>query len=91
MTQAPSPPATEEVTLRRLRWHCRRGTKELDLMLLRYVDQVYAGSDAAARRDFERLLEAQDPDLAAWLYGRAAAPDARLGALVTTIRSLSGL
>ena len=91
MTEALPPAATDEVTMRRLRWHCRRGTKELDLMLLRYVDQVYVGSDAAARRDFERLLETQDPDLAAWLYGRQSAPDARLGALVATIRSLSGL
>lgn len=87
-----APPAeADEVAMRRLRWHCRRGTKELDLMLLRYVDQVYVGSDAAARRDFERLLESQDPDLAAWLYGREVATDAALGAIIATIRTLSGL
>ena len=86
MSTGALPPDDE--TLRRLRWHCRRGTKELDLLLLRYVDQVYPGADAAVRHDFERLLESQDPELAGWLYGRDEAADPALRALVAVIRSL---
>ena len=84
---ASAPPPDDE-TLRRLRWHCRRGTKELDLLLLRYVDQVYPGADVAVRQDFERLLETQDPELAGWLYGRDEAADPALRSLVAVIRAL---
>ena len=78
----------DPVLLRRLRWNCRRGTKELDLLLLRYLEQVYPGADPARRRDFERLLEAQDPDLAGWLYGRSIPDDTALRDLVAAILAL---
>ena len=77
--------------VRRLRWRCRRGAKELDLLLLRYLERVYPLATAAEQAGFERLLEAQDPDLAAWLYGRSACPDPELATLVAAIRSLGAL
>lgn len=60
-------------------------------MLLRYLEQVYPGAAAADQAGFERLLEAQDPDLAAWLYGRSPCPDPGLAAIVARVRSLGAL
>lgn len=66
----------------RLRWRCRRGMKELDLVLGRWLDTHYAGADAARRADFERLLETPDPQLADWLFRRERPADAGTARLV---------
>jgi len=55
----------------RLRWRCRRGMKELDVLLSRWLEQRWTAADASRRRDFEWLLEQPDPDLVDWLIGGA--------------------
>jgi len=72
----------EAARLGRLRWRCRRGMKELDLVLVRWLDHRYAGSPPHLRSAFERLLEAQDPELASWLFRRDRPADPDLAALV---------
>lgn len=70
----------------RLRWLCRRGMKELDVLLERFLADEYAAMDAAQRRDLLRLLEVEDPVLWVWLLGREAPEDSRLAALIDRIR-----
>lgn len=41
--------------------------KELDVLLERYLDAPGSLSSIAERADYACLLEAQDPELAAWL------------------------
>jgi antitoxin CptB len=53
----------------RLRWRCRRGMKELDVLLARWLERRWPDADDARRRDFEWLLEQPDPDLVDWLLG----------------------
>ena len=53
-----------EGELGRLRWRCRRGMKELDQLLVRYIDRCYAGAPADERLAFERLLDCEDELLA---------------------------
>lgn len=55
---------------KRVAWRCRRGTRELDRMALRYFENFYAADAPARRRAFEELLELPDPDLHALLIGR---------------------
>jgi len=74
----------------RLRWRCRRGTKELDLILTRFLEQEYASLSDAQKDDFEALLLEQDPDLAGWLWGGEKAPD-RWRELIAHIQSASGV
>lgn len=50
----------------RLRWLCRRGMKELDVLLERYLARDYADASVAERGAFRELLELQDPVL--WDY-----------------------
>jgi antitoxin CptB len=71
-----------EPSLGRLRWQCRRGMKELDFLLERWLDLRYPGADARRRDAFQRLLEAQDPELVAWLFERQRPADPAVAALV---------
>ena len=71
-----------DAELGRLRWRCRRGMRELDLLLMRYLERDWPAADASERAAFERLLETPDPELAAWCFGRATPGDPAIGVLV---------
>lgn len=70
----------------RLVWRCRRGTRELDLILGRFLENGYGGLDARQREQFERLLDYEDDALQLWLLGYAEPEDAALAEIVTLIR-----
>lgn len=70
----------------RLAWRCRRGMKELDLVLMRYLEMRWQLADAGERAAFERVLELPDPVLAALLLGREPAPDADLERVLERVR-----
>jgi len=64
-----------DVRLRKLRfraWH--RGTREMDLVLGRFVDAELASLNEDEISRLEFLMEAADPDLFAWVLGHAAVP-----------------
>ena len=69
----------------RLRWRCRRGMKELDVLLGRWLERDWPRADDVKRRSFEWLLEQADPDLADWLIGGARPANANHAALVDDI------
>jgi len=48
-------------------WRCRRGTRELDLVLLGFFERHYDRLPAAEQELFRQLLGEQDPVLSAWL------------------------
>lgn len=49
--------------MNRLRWQCRRGMLELDLLLLPFFDKYYLGLSGVHQALFEQLLTYQDPEL----------------------------
>lgn len=61
--------------LARLRWRCRRGMRELDVVLQRYLEQHYVHAPAREQQAFEALLEQQDPQLMGFLMGREQPSD----------------
>jgi antitoxin CptB len=71
----------------RLRWQCRRGMLELDLLLNGFLDVAYGDLDEQQRVDFVRLLSYQDQIIHDWLMGQAVPADAALRDLVVRIRS----
>jgi antitoxin CptB len=79
-----TPAAITEIN--RLRWQCRRGMRELDLLLLRFLDTGYAGLDADAARAFARLLDCPDALLLEWLLGRQRPSDKEVADVVLRIR-----
>lgn len=64
---------TPEQEFNRLRWRCRRGMRELDTLLLRYVERDWPRAGPAQRRAFEALLGWQDPEILELLAGRRPA------------------
>ena len=77
-----------EPQIGKLRWRCRRGMKELDLLLARYVDQEFARAAPPQQAAFQRLLDAQDPEIYAYFVGRAAPPDEELRTLIERITAI---
>jgi antitoxin CptB len=62
--------------------------KELDLLLVRWLDTRYAAADPVRRAAFERLLESQDPELVGWLLKREPAGDPGIAAIVDELLEL---
>jgi len=69
----------------RLKWACRRGMLELDVLFIPFVDEAYDDLTAKQQRTFERLLTEQDPDLFAWFLGHKTCEDNELNAMVQFI------
>jgi antitoxin CptB len=49
--------------LERVRWRCRRGLLELDIVLRRFIDQRYPLMTNAQRVIFDELLDLPDTEL----------------------------
>jgi antitoxin CptB len=69
----------------RLKWACRRGMLELDVLFMPFVDNVYEHLNEDDRVTFERLLECDDPELFAWFMGHERCKDEKLNAMVQLI------
>jgi antitoxin CptB len=52
----------------------RRGVREMDLIVGRFADAHIEAFDAAGLDDFERLIEAPNADLYAWVIGTENVP-----------------
>jgi antitoxin CptB len=76
----------ESTELARLRWRCRRGMRELDVLLERFIEADSAFTDPSQRAAFARLLELPDPLLAEWLI-LGLEPPQGLEDIVERIRS----
>ena len=57
----------------RLRWRCRRGLLELDIVLARFVERHYDTLNDSQRAAFDALLETPDTDLWDMISGRGSA------------------
>ena len=70
----------------RIRWRCRRGLLELDLVLERFLQRRFGGLDAEMVRRFDELLDQPDNDLLDLALGRAE-PAPRYRAIVEMLRA----
>ena len=68
----------------RLKWKCRRGLLELDLVLHDFVEKHREEKDLSAWND---LLELEDNDLWDIVSGRSDRYDARHGGIVARLRA----
>jgi len=72
----------------KLRWRCRRGMKELDLLTLGYLERHYPTAPAEEQQAFAALLELQDPLLMSYMVGRETPTDATTARVVGVMRTL---
>lgn len=70
---------------RRLQWHCRRGLKELDVILGPFMDEHYRDLDAADKAVFVRLVDCEDMDLFNWFMQQDKPADPELERMVELI------
>ena len=76
---------------KRLRWRCRRGTREMDLILDRFLSLEGSTLDRNEEISLGRLLDVTDRDILDWLAGRATPPpDPGLVAILRRIKASSG-
>jgi antitoxin CptB len=79
------PAPTFDQEARRLLWRCRRGMKELDVILERFARRELPGASAQQRQTMARFLELPDPVLVDYLLGQVIPPDPELASLVHRI------
>ena len=72
--------------LAKLRWQCRRGTKELDFLLNRYLDSGYLLADEEEKALLVELLTLEDDELIGVLLGEMIAETKAMKVLVGKIR-----
>ena len=75
----------------KLRWRCRRGVKELDIIFETYLVNHYDSADPTERLKFSQLLELEDPALLAMLIGNTSPADTQQLNLVKKLRVLFSL
>jgi antitoxin CptB len=73
----------------RLKWSCRRGMLELDLILNSFLEKGLGSLSAQQVRSFNSLLTHTDPELYAWLMGHEVPYNIELVEIVTLIRTNS--
>ena len=60
----------------RVRWNCRRGLLELDVVLTRFLDRHFESLSPQQREAFNRMLDYPDNDLWDFVSGKQPPPDA---------------
>ena len=72
--------------LRRVRWRCRRGLMELEIILDRFLETHYATLFEAEHAAFIELLTYQDADLWSLVAGETDEPEEIKNKLINLLR-----
>ena len=82
----------DDAELNRLRWQCRRGMLELDLLLLGFLETRYPRLDPNTQQAFENLLKYPDQLLLHWLISAKSemTVDESVKSIVSLIRAEEG-
>jgi antitoxin CptB len=79
----------ELMPMGKLRWRCRRGMRELDVTLLKFLELRYEGLSQAQKETFEAVLQLQDPDLYAMLTGKLVAESSEVQQMIGMLLEVS--
>ncbi len=80
----------EQMDRRELRWQCRRGMRELDVLLTGYLESQYEASGDRDKAAFRQLLTLSDPELVQYLLAGERPDDDTIARLVARIRGDHG-
>ncbi|PKM13144.1 MAG: succinate dehydrogenase assembly factor 2 [Gammaproteobacteria bacterium HGW-Gammaproteobacteria-3] len=71
----------------RLKWQCRRGARELDEILEKYLDEYFEAASAEEQSAFIELLKCEDAQLLHYFLSERGAADAKnLSGIVQKIK-----
>ena len=71
----------------RILWRCRRGIKEMDIVLQDFIKDSYDELNNENKSAFSKLLEEQDLDILNWVLGKEKPEDKTLIEIIKKIRS----
>ncbi|MCF2946541.1 succinate dehydrogenase assembly factor 2 [Paraglaciecola aquimarina] len=71
----------------RLKWACRRGMLELDVLFMPFAETGFLELSEEKQEAFERLLTFDDPDLYAWFMGHQECKDQEMSDMIEHILS----
>jgi len=74
-----------ELELKKMYWHSRRGMLELDLLLVPFAEKVLPTLTRQQQLDYAKLLEEEDQDLFQWLVKGGEIPHSGLRPIIDTI------
>ncbi|MCZ2720823.1 succinate dehydrogenase assembly factor 2 [Marinomonas sp. 15G1-11] len=69
----------------RLKWHCRRGMLELDILLEPFMEEVFETLGEEDKRCFRKLIECEDQDIFVWFMQKEVPTDPDLARIVKLI------
>ena len=76
----------ESPRLRRLRWMCRRGMRELDVLLLSFIEREARVLEGNAWPELELLLSREDDCIWDWLQNPSSTPEQEFRSILVEIR-----
>jgi antitoxin CptB len=76
----------DQAAMSRIRWRCRRGLLELDIVLGRFIEH-YANLNEQQKLVFDVLLDMPDTKLWDMISGKLAAEQEEQGALLALINN----
>lgn len=75
----------KQLNKERLRWACRRGMLELDLILENYLNNYYEKAEQQEQQNFIDLLEQTDQDLFDWILKKQKTSEAKLQTMINIL------
>jgi antitoxin CptB len=73
---------------KKLKWRCRRGMRELDVMLERYLDCHDNFEEKNSMEAFERFLESSDMDIYEWVTKRSKPSNLEFATIVDRVLAM---
>ncbi len=70
----------------RLLWRCRRGIKEMDIILQDFINDSYDQLTEKNKNAFSKLLDEQDLDILNWIIGKDKPTDNELIEIINIIK-----
>lgn len=74
--------------MNRVRWLCRRGMKELDIIMNRYRENIYVTLPEQEQQYFKDFLALDDPDIYSWVMGRTSPESEHYATIVHQLRNM---
>ncbi|WP_267256656.1 FAD assembly factor SdhE [Coxiella endosymbiont of Ornithodoros maritimus] len=79
----------EPLTSKKIRWKCRRGMLELDILLERFYEEKFRSLTKNEKEIFNQLLDQPDPLLHDWLLGHVTPEISEFKKIIQKIQQLS--
>lgn len=76
----------DDIDVKRVCWHSRRGMLELDVLLVPFAEEAYASLADDDKARYREMLEREDPDLFTWFMEHVTPQEADMERIVNLVR-----